>query len=73
MFGGQSPEIFPRSGDSEVGDRVHVLDSPRLANGARRSVTIVKRGDRAAQFELPDQTGTSRRLTELLADGPVVL
>jgi len=52
---------------------VHVLDSPRLANGARRSVTIVKRGDRAAQFELPDQTGTSRRLTELLADGPVVL
>ncbi len=33
----------------------------------------MKRGDTVADFELPDQTGTTRRLTTLLADGPVVL
>jgi len=33
----------------------------------------VKAGDTAPDFELPDQTGTPRRLSELLADGPVVL
>ncbi|MEU3859929.1 peroxiredoxin [Streptomyces sp. NPDC028722] len=30
-------------------------------------------GDRAEDFALPDETGTVRRLTELLAGGPVVL
>ena len=30
-------------------------------------------GDTVADFELPDQTGTPRRLSALLADGPVVL
>ncbi|MEU9475811.1 peroxiredoxin [Streptomyces sp. NPDC048191] len=30
-------------------------------------------GDKAEDFALPDETGTARRLTELLADGPVVL
>lgn len=30
-------------------------------------------GDLVADFELPDSTGTPRRLTEFLADGPVVL
>lgn len=30
-------------------------------------------GDEVADFELPDQTGTPRRLSTLLADGPVVL
>ncbi|MEU9925808.1 peroxiredoxin [Streptomyces griseoluteus] len=30
-------------------------------------------GDTAEDFTLPDETGTERRLTELLADGPVVL
>jgi peroxiredoxin Q/BCP len=30
-------------------------------------------GDLADDFELPDQTGTPRRLSTLLADGPVVL
>jgi peroxiredoxin Q/BCP len=30
-------------------------------------------GDKAEDFSLPDETGTSRRLTELLAEGPVVL
>jgi thioredoxin-dependent peroxiredoxin len=33
----------------------------------------MKRGDRVAEFELPDQTGKVRSLTSLLADGPVVL
>jgi thioredoxin-dependent peroxiredoxin len=30
-------------------------------------------GDTVDDFELPDETGTIRRLSELLADGPVVL
>src|SRR5256885_12643129 len=30
-------------------------------------------GDEVPDFELPDETGTPRRLTDLLADGPVVL
>lgn len=30
-------------------------------------------GDTAPEFELPDQTGTLRRLSDLLADGPVAL
>ena len=30
-------------------------------------------GDEAPDFELPDQTGTPRKLSTLLADGPVVL
>ncbi|MEU1008770.1 peroxiredoxin [Streptomyces sp. NPDC005890] len=30
-------------------------------------------GDKAEDFALPDETGTTRRLTGLLADGPVVL
>lgn len=30
-------------------------------------------GDHAPDFELPDQTGTPRTLSTLLADGPVVL
>jgi peroxiredoxin Q/BCP len=34
---------------------------------------IVGKGDTAPDFELPDQYGVPRRLTELLADGPVVL
>jgi len=33
----------------------------------------IKRGDRAPDFDLPDQTGTRRSLTSLLADGPIVL
>ena len=30
-------------------------------------------GDKVDDFELPDETGTPRRLSELLKDGPVVL
>lgn len=33
----------------------------------------MRRGDRVTEFELPDQTGTTRSLTELLAEGPIVL
>lgn len=33
----------------------------------------MKRGERAADFELPDQTGAARTLTSLLANGPIVL
>ncbi len=33
----------------------------------------MKTGDTVADFELPDQTGTPRKLSTLLADGPVVL
>jgi thioredoxin-dependent peroxiredoxin len=33
----------------------------------------VRRGDVVPDFELPDQDGTVRRLSGLLADGPVVL
>jgi peroxiredoxin Q/BCP len=33
----------------------------------------MKPGDLVPDFELPDQTGTPRRLSTLLADGPVVL
>ena len=33
----------------------------------------IKQGDRVPEFELPDQTGTVRSLTGLLADGPIVL
>jgi len=33
----------------------------------------VERGDRVADFELPDESGAPRRLSEFLALGPVVL
>lgn len=33
----------------------------------------VQTGDLVDDFSLPDETGTPRRLSELLADGPVVL
>jgi peroxiredoxin Q/BCP len=33
----------------------------------------IKQGDQAPDFELPDQTGTSLKLSEVLRNGPVVL
>lgn len=33
----------------------------------------MKPGDQAPDFELPDETGTARRLSEMLTRGPVVL
>jgi peroxiredoxin Q/BCP len=37
------------------------------------TVAIVNTGDNVPDFELPDQDGRPRRLTEILQDGPVVL
>ena len=34
---------------------------------------LVQTGDEVPDFELPDQNGTIRRLSTMLADGPVVL
>ena len=36
-------------------------------------MTQIKPGDRAPEFELPDQTRSVRSLSSLLADGPLVL
>ena len=33
----------------------------------------MKRGDRVAEFELPDQSGARRSLSNLLANGPIAL
>src|ERR1700677_680021 len=33
----------------------------------------MRKGDVVPDFELPDQSGTPRKLSELLSDGPVVL
>ena len=46
---------------------------PPIWWAAWRSVTAMKTGDTVADFELPDQTGTPRKLSALLSDGPVVL
>jgi peroxiredoxin Q/BCP len=35
--------------------------------------TLPKVGQRVPDFELPDSTGTPRRLSELVAVGPLVL
>jgi peroxiredoxin Q/BCP len=36
-------------------------------------MTAIKPGDQAPDFELPDQKGTLRSLTDLLVGGPIVL
>jgi peroxiredoxin Q/BCP len=33
----------------------------------------IREGDKAPDFELPDETGANRKLSEMVADGPVVL
>jgi peroxiredoxin Q/BCP len=59
-----------------------VISGKFLSREHRRSVSVgssyacrvnIGKGDIAPDFELPDQDGTPRRLTDLLADGPVVL
>jgi len=40
---------------------------------AKARSTPMKPGDLAPDFELPDQTGTARKLSDLLTDGPLVL
>lgn len=37
------------------------------------TVVLMRTGDHAPDFALPDQSGQTRRLAELLADGPVAL
>src|ERR1700691_1713347 len=75
MLGRQRAEILPRGGGGgEVG--VHTAIFPDAQIGSDRywrSVTAMKTGDTVADFELPDQTGTPRKLSALLSDGPVVL
>lgn len=41
--------------------------------GTGRYAAHVRRGELVPDFELPDQDGTPRRLSAMLADGPVVL
>ena len=43
-------------------------DRPRAGN-----VPVMRTGDVVSDFELPDETGTPTRLTDLLHKGPVVL
>ena len=37
------------------------------------ALDTMKRGDQVTEFELPDQTGTTRSLSNLLASGPIAL
>jgi hypothetical protein len=37
------------------------------------TLAIVEKGDLVSDFELPDESGSSRRLSEFLAEGPVVV
>ena len=39
----------------------------------RRIDHVIKTGDRAPEFTLPDETSIDRSLTELLASGAIVL
>ena len=43
------------------------------ATAVAARVSVMREGDEVPDFELPDQTGTVRSLSGLLADGPVVL
>jgi peroxiredoxin Q/BCP len=45
----------------------------RPGAGSASYARLMDKGDAVADFELPDQTGTPRRLSQLLKDGPVVL
>lgn len=47
----------------------------RLATPSQASVVVMALGpgDKAPDFELPDETGTPRRLSQMLTSGPVVL
>ncbi|WP_325048881.1 redoxin domain-containing protein, partial [Micromonospora craterilacus] len=49
------------------------LRSPATVSGEEDAVAGVGVGDLVADFELPDETGRPRRLSEFLAVGPVVL
>jgi thioredoxin-dependent peroxiredoxin len=49
------------------------MTSGRLDEWAVVRTDVMQPGDRAPDFELPDETGHSRRLSEMLHAGPVVL
>ncbi|BBZ52848.1 hypothetical protein MHEI_45650 [Mycobacterium heidelbergense] len=72
-------DVVPHSGASVSVRRMpgraacRRTDTHVRGNRPRRSLAAMKTGDTVADFELPDQTGTSRKLSALLADGPVVL
>jgi peroxiredoxin Q/BCP len=45
----------------------------RATGGSETRVVVVNAGDLVPDFELPDQDGVPRRLSDLLTGGPVVL
>jgi peroxiredoxin Q/BCP len=51
---------------------VHRVD-PWSGHAIAGSVRAVKTGDLAPEFELPDESGTMRKLADFLTNGPVVL
>src|SRR6266436_932209 len=53
-------------------ERFHDLKPPGIP-GVSMLGPVVRKGDVVTDFELPDETGAPRRLSGLLADGPVVL
>ena len=57
-------ERHPADGLVDRDVRFHEVDT---------RVVAVRTGDKVEDFELPDETGTTRRLSEFLLDGPVVL
>jgi peroxiredoxin Q/BCP len=59
--------------EASVCTQMILPDWTRWVGVAWTPMTPLKTGDTVAEFELPDQTGTVRSLTSLLADGPVVL
>src|SRR5689334_1007863 len=66
------PAEVSRAGGSTVLVRVsHGRRSP--CRSRRLGRVNIGKGDIAPDFELPDQDGTPRRLSDLVADGPVVL
>lgn len=71
----QRVEIIPRGGGGGVGVHPSIFQAvfPRAALTPGVAYEAMKTGDTVADFELPDQTGTPRRLSALLSDGPVVL
>ena len=58
---------------ASYGEPVGALSPPGRPSGALASLVPMEKGDLVPDFELPDEDGTPRRLSELVANGPVVL
>ena len=73
---GQAAGVHDRRATSRL-RRLRAADQrllPAPTQGTRtRGRTHMNPGDQIEDFELPDETGTPRRLSDLLRDGPVVL